>query len=63
MGFHRVAQRQLTMDAVDIASADSVAFQYTAGFQFRDDFLNRSFRNADGFHHVTQPHSRVFRKA
>ena len=63
MGFHRMAQWQLAMDAIDIAPADTFAFQNTTDFQLCDDFLNRTFGYADGLHHIPQPHSRVFGKA
>jgi len=63
MGLDRVAERQLSVDAINIATPDSLALQNTAGFKFRDDFLHRSLGNPNRRHHIPQPHFRILGKA
>ena len=63
MGLYRMPQWELSVNAVNVAAADSFAFENPAGFQFRNDFLHGTFGNANGSHHVSQPHFRVLREA
>lgn len=63
MGLHRVAERELAVDAVNIAATDSFPLENAAGHEFRDDLLHRTFRDADCGHHIPQAHFRVLGKA
>jgi hypothetical protein len=56
VGLHRMAQRQVTENAVSVPPPVALAFQDAAGFELRDDFLHGAFGDSHLNSDVTESH-------
>lgn len=63
MRFHGMTQGKLGVNAIDVSTSLTFAFQQTADFQFGNDLLHRAFGDAYRYGHVAKPNFRILKQA